>query len=103
MYNHPMPEALTTWKKSGDRSQPFISKSKFLAGRQCLKLVWTAYKRKDLIPAPAAAQQAIFDQLCRRKVLSAGSAASRRALLALTLDVISAIVLAFSVVCTRIK
>jgi hypothetical protein len=42
--------------------QPFISKSKFLWGLQCPKLLWHAYNRKDLIPAPDAATQAIFDQ-----------------------------------------
>ncbi len=41
---------------------PFISKSKFLWGRQCPKLLWTAYNAKDLIPAPDAATPAIFDQ-----------------------------------------
>ncbi|MHC1767386.1 MAG: DUF2779 domain-containing protein [Verrucomicrobiia bacterium] len=44
------------------REQPFISKSKFLWGLQCPKLLWTAYNRKDLIPAPDSATQAIFDQ-----------------------------------------
>ena len=57
-----MHEGFTGRKKSGDGSQPFISKSKFLWGRQCPRLIWTAYNRKDLLPAPAAAQQAIFDQ-----------------------------------------
>ncbi len=41
---------------------PFISKSKFLWGLQCPKLLWTAYNAKDQIPAPDAATQAIFDQ-----------------------------------------
>ena len=57
-----MPEALTTWMKSGNGSQSFISKSTFLYDRQCLKLIWTAYNRKDLLPAPTTAQQSIFDQ-----------------------------------------
>ena len=42
--------------------EPFISKSKFLSGLQCPKLLWTLYNQKDLIPPPDAAQQAIFDQ-----------------------------------------
>lgn len=42
-------------------SEPLISKSKFLCGLQCPKLIWTAYNRKDLIPPPDAAQQAIFN------------------------------------------
>jgi hypothetical protein len=41
---------------------PFISKSKFLWGSQCRKLLWYAYNAKDQIPEPDAAQQAIFDQ-----------------------------------------
>ena len=41
---------------------PFISKSKFLWGLQCQKLLWHAYNAKNLIPEPDALQQAIFDQ-----------------------------------------
>jgi len=41
---------------------PFISKSKFLWGLQCQKLLWHAYNAKNLIPEPDASQQAIFDQ-----------------------------------------
>jgi hypothetical protein len=44
------------------RGLPFISKSKFLSGLQCHKLLWFAYNQKDAIPQPDAAQQAIFDQ-----------------------------------------
>jgi len=40
----------------------YISKSKFLWGLQCPKLLWHAYNAKDLIPQPDASQQAIFDQ-----------------------------------------
>ena len=42
--------------------RPYVSKSKFLWGRQCKKLLWYAYNAKDQIPEPDAAQQAIFDQ-----------------------------------------
>ena len=42
--------------------QPLISKSKFLWGSQCWKLLWYAYNAKDQIPEPDAATQAIFDQ-----------------------------------------
>ena len=42
--------------------RPYISKSKFLWGHQCKKLLWYAYNEKAQIPAPDAAQQAIFDQ-----------------------------------------
>ena len=37
----------------------FISKSKFLWGLQCPKLLWTAYNAKDRIPEPDAARQAV--------------------------------------------
>ena len=42
--------------------KPLISKSKFLWGSQCRKLLWYAYNAKDQIPEPDAATQAIFDQ-----------------------------------------
>jgi hypothetical protein len=42
--------------------QPFISKSKYLWGLQCPKLLWHAYNARELIPEPDAARQAIFDQ-----------------------------------------
>src|SRR5437588_5384270 len=40
----------------------FISKSKFLWGLQCHKLLWHAYNAKHLIPERDAQTQAIFDQ-----------------------------------------
>jgi hypothetical protein len=40
----------------------YISKSKFLSGLQCPKLIWTHYNAKDRIPAPDTATQALFDQ-----------------------------------------
>lgn len=43
-------------------SRPYISKSKFLWGLQCPKLLWYAYNQKDAIPKPDASTQAIFDQ-----------------------------------------
>jgi len=39
-----------------------ISKSKYLNGLQCPKLLWTQFNAKDQIPAFDAATQAIFDQ-----------------------------------------
>ena len=49
--------------ESGSQNKrPLISKSKFLWGRQCPKLLWTAYNAQDLIPAPDASLQAVFDQ-----------------------------------------
>lgn len=40
----------------------FLSKSKFLAGKQCARLLWHAVNAKDQLPKLDAAQQAIFDQ-----------------------------------------
>jgi hypothetical protein len=51
--------SLTT---TATRGRPYVSKSKFLWGSQCKKLLWYAYNAKDQIPEPAAGQQAIFDQ-----------------------------------------
>jgi len=39
-----------------------LSKSTFLMGQQCSKLLWFRYNAKDQIPAPDESQQAIFDQ-----------------------------------------
>jgi hypothetical protein len=47
--------------RQGD-GQPFISKSKFLSGLQCRKLLWFAYNAKDEFPDVDAQTQAIFDQ-----------------------------------------
>jgi hypothetical protein len=44
------------------QSSPFISKSKYLNGLQCHKLLWFYYNAKDQIPAFDAQTQAIFDQ-----------------------------------------
>ena len=41
---------------------PYISKSKFISGMQCRKLIWTAYNAKHLISEPDAQAQAVFDQ-----------------------------------------
>jgi len=38
-----------------------ISKSKYLSGLQCPKLLWTQFNARELIPDPDAAQQHIFD------------------------------------------
>jgi hypothetical protein len=40
---------------------PLISKSKYLAGIRCPKLLWTLYNEPALIPAPSPALQARFD------------------------------------------
>lgn len=42
--------------------QPGLSKSTYLMGRQCSKLLWFRYNAKDQIPAPDEATQAVFDQ-----------------------------------------
>jgi hypothetical protein len=44
------------------KTTPFLSKSKYLSGLQCPKLLWHHYNAKDEIPKPNAATQAIFDQ-----------------------------------------
>jgi len=41
---------------------PNISKSKFLQGLQCPKLLWSAYNAKHLFPEADASLQAVFDQ-----------------------------------------
>ena len=41
---------------------PSLSKSKYLAGLQCQKLLWYHYNAKDKIPPPDEHTQAIFDQ-----------------------------------------
>ncbi len=45
-----------------DETAPIISKSRYLAGLQCPKLLWHHCNARDLIPAPDAAKQAVFDQ-----------------------------------------
>ena len=40
---------------------PYISKSKYLSGLQCPKLLWSAYNAKHLFPEVDAALQAVFD------------------------------------------
>jgi hypothetical protein len=44
------------------RPSPFLSKSKYLSGLQCHKLLWHYYNAKDEIPEVDSATQAIFDQ-----------------------------------------
>ena len=52
---------LTTTAPDSARA-PYLSKSKFLWGLQCHKLLWQAYSAKDKIPPPDAQTQAVFDQ-----------------------------------------
>ena len=54
--------ARTALNPSTTTKRPYVSKSKYLHGRQCAKLLWSAYHAKHLFPAMDAAQQAIFDQ-----------------------------------------
>ena len=42
------------------KPQLVISKSKYILGRQCPKLIWYSYNRKDLIPPPDAGQLMMF-------------------------------------------
>jgi hypothetical protein len=55
-----MPRTALAFTATTER--PYVSKSKFLWGSQCRKLLWYAYNAKEEIPGPDAAQQAIFDQ-----------------------------------------
>ena len=43
-------------------SVPYISKSRFLDGLQCPKLLWSAYNAKQLFPQVEGSLQAVFDQ-----------------------------------------
>jgi hypothetical protein len=52
----------TAMNSIASAERPYISKSKFLWGSHCRKLLWYAYNAKDQIPEVGAAQQAIFDQ-----------------------------------------
>jgi hypothetical protein len=40
----------------------YISKTKFLQGLQCPKLIWSSYNAKHLFPAVDDALQAVFNQ-----------------------------------------
>lgn len=44
------------------KSSPFLSKTKYLVGLQCPKLLWVYYNAKQEIPEASESQQAIFDQ-----------------------------------------
>ena len=52
----------TALNTTASAERPYVSKSKFLWGSQCRKLLWVAYNAKDQIPEADAATQAIFDQ-----------------------------------------
>ena len=50
-------------KTMPDKNQlPFISKTKYMNGLQCSKLLWYYYNAKDKIPKISPATQALFDQ-----------------------------------------
>lgn len=44
------------------KPQPFLSKTKYLDGVKCPKLLWYEFNKTDAVPKPDAATQAIFDQ-----------------------------------------
>jgi hypothetical protein len=54
--------ARTALNTTASAERPYVSKSKFLWGSQCRKLLWVAYNDRNRIPEPDAATQAIFDQ-----------------------------------------
>lgn len=45
-----------------DKTKTFLSKSKYIEGLQCSKLIWCEYNSKELFPPIDPAQQAIFDE-----------------------------------------
>ena len=53
---------VTDARRIGDSVASYVSKSRFLWGLQCPKLLWHAYNAKDLIPEADAQQRAVFDQ-----------------------------------------
>lgn len=44
------------------KPQPFLSKTKYLDGIKCPKLLWYEFNKTDAVPEPDPATQAIFDQ-----------------------------------------
>jgi hypothetical protein len=44
------------------KPQPFLSKTKYLDGIKCPKLLWNEFNNTEAVPKPDAALQAIFDQ-----------------------------------------
>ena len=44
------------------KPQPFLSKTKYLEGLKCPKLLWYEYNKTEEVPKPDAALQAIFNQ-----------------------------------------
>ena len=44
-----------TLNTTATTEKPYISKSKFLWGSQCRKLLWVAYNAKERIPEPDTA------------------------------------------------
>ena len=57
-----VPEQLELLELPAAARDRAISKSKYISGLQCHKLLWHQYNAKELIPDVDAAQQAIFDQ-----------------------------------------
>ena len=48
--------------KMKNRTPSLLSKSKYMNGLQCPKLLWYQYNRKEKIPPVDSTTQAIFDQ-----------------------------------------
>ena len=53
---------MKTTRQSSSSPASVISKTRFLQGLQCPKLLWSAYNAKHLFPPVDAATQAVFDQ-----------------------------------------
>ena len=43
-------------------AKPFLSKTRYMNGLQCLKLLWLVCNDREKVPAPDAATLHIFDQ-----------------------------------------
>jgi len=50
-----------TIENSSDHTPP-VSKSRYLQGMQCAKLLWSVYNAKHLFPAADDSQRTIFDE-----------------------------------------
>jgi hypothetical protein len=50
------------WVYNQPMSRPYLSKSKYLVGLQCPKLLWTHYNAREQLPPPDAQTQAVFSQ-----------------------------------------
>jgi hypothetical protein len=57
-----IPDSQSAAQSVEDNHGAVLSKSKYLGGLQCPKLLWHTYHARDLMPKPSTSQFAIFDQ-----------------------------------------